>query len=328
MEDPWATGPSWSTSTRASTSQRLEESEQAKQEVPPARFDVSDPWGPPATPSLPAPPLDVEESSKTAQSWEYTNGAGGPWGEESPKAAFEPKPPEEGTMPPPREEPNDGPVWSVDTPRAGTRPLPSDDYEPEIHQAPVSPVVTTPPRPTSFPQLSSLDESLPSPSSIREELEPDHGLPIPQSPSFGEEGFGGFSGGFQAGDPWGGGGFGGVRDEWGNGEGSGGSLVVEERDEDEDEDEDEEEDEDEDEDEEDEGEGWGGARGSRAASAPLRALQEDDWEEAQRRIKLKQERAVSRPLPSCTIEVTLRSLQRRSRHCRRSGRILRQLSSG
>lgn len=130
----------------------------------------------------------------------------------------------------------------------------------------------SPPRSTSFP--SSLDDGIPPPTELREDAELSTHEELPTSPSYGEDGFGGYSAGFGSGDPWGGGGFSVAKDEWEEGHSRSPSGFVGHRG-------------------SDEGEGdWGGTRLERTVSVPVRSADEDDWEEAQKRIRLKQERAV------------------------------------
>lgn len=119
---------------------------------------------------------------------------------------------------------------------------------------------------------------------------------MPHSPSFGEDGFGGFSTALE-GDPWGGGGWGAepgpeAEPESERGEGSrrrdsgfasiptyaegGDERNVEV------------------EDEEEEGEGWGGVKSQMEVPPPTSGM-DKDWEEAQWRIKVQEERAVRPP---------------------------------
>ena len=194
-----------------------------------------------------------------------------------------PKPPETASPPvsPDRAE-DEGGVWKMGSPPLETTQLPPAptsleevvvDVPMEPFRATDSPPLTSPTRLHPFGEASG---SRPPATELAQGMAT---FEMPTSPSFGEDGFGGFASGFGDGaDPWGAGGTGGAREDWG-GEGSrrgSGFDAAQEKDED-----------------EDEGAGWGGTREGRKGSLPARTQGEDDWEEAQRRIRLKQERAVS-----------------------------------
>ena len=131
-----------------------------------------------------------------------------------------------------------------------------------------------------FPHLPAQEEGLASSSVIPERAEVSLDPTLPSSQSIGEDGFGGFSTGFGNGDPWGGRGFSSGKEEWGEGgsrRSSGFSEASEQvtstdgvQD-----------------------EGWAGMRQVRTASLPPKTADENNWEEAQARIRLKQKHAVS-----------------------------------
>ncbi|ORY26673.1 hypothetical protein BCR39DRAFT_540408 [Naematelia encephala] len=305
MEDPWAAGPSWSTPAKASS---LPGEEAIRSDSPsfsptPA-IDNSDPWGTPAPPTTtsaipaqvtPDNEKEIPEAGKSSDNaWHADEGHGG-WGEEPETQSTESQAVEQpesmSSVPPPRAaSPGHEPVWSLDSPSLPTAQLPDTSENAREESAasiplPTAPDIGTPHRSTSLADLPQLDSphgsfhSYHSPAlSLHEELTGGFGEPsMPKSPSFGDEGFGGFSNGFDNGDPWGGGG-GGGGDEWGGGaQQMSGFAEPDEEDSAEEE-------------EDDEGDGWGGSRVRASAPAPHPA-QESEWEQAQRMIRVKQERA-------------------------------------
>ena len=290
MEDPWAAGPSWSTSAKSSTSTRrpsvLNDAglHLSPATSPPAPEIDADPWGSggggadigtggrsvlvehPPTPTPPARLPSPVPDERVDGGWGYDSTSG--WGEDrSPPA---PKPPDDH---PPAAEAGQGSSYD--------RAI-QDDAPAEI-PLPTSPDIDNPPQP-----FASLDIH-PGPSSTldvpTDEPDPEAafaaalpGSSSPSSPTL-DEGFGGFStsaGSGNGNDPWGGAGRGFGESGWGEaggGRGSGRSSGARTPD-------------------EEEGEGWGGARSVKKESV-VKTTAEEDWEEAQRTIQIKQQRAVS-----------------------------------
>lgn len=171
--------------------------------------------------------------------------------------------------------------------------------------------------PTAIPDLSdspprfSIPPDLPSFAPPSPENAFSNALPtsdMPKSPGFGEDAFGGFSNGDTGSDPWGanmgpGGGWGDAGDNAGF---SGGftSRAADMNEQD---------------DSEDEEDGWGGAR--RSAHAPREELKQDeDWEEAQRRMRLQEDRAVCGNHYKHRVPSDQYSQERRLKRSRMSGK--------
>jgi hypothetical protein len=295
-------------------------------DTPPVSLDVSDPWGAPqaAAESLVVETVQNEDGRVTVPGdgedvgWDY--GAAGGWGDVSSRGMESAEPAmvedeADSDTPPTRQTEDVNPVWSLDSPVAQVQTLPSSP--PRESSEPPAPISTHPPPPSSgsqtptysanFDRLPSLTEGFGSPESHSrppsfesprptfDAQDASHGFSaaatseIPQSPSLGDGDFGGFStGGFSSGfdrdDPWGGGGAGGVQGpggsaspppEWDIG-GTGmeqSTSGFDEQDA-----------------EGDEG-GWGGGRPP--AAVQVSKGEDMDWEEAQRRIRLQEELAVS-----------------------------------
>lgn len=269
MEDPWASGPSWSTPVKASTSALPSPEVRTSSPSHEAELDVCDPWGAPAPPqratTLKASPV-LDQPTEMHKAWGDDSGLGG-WGIDG-SEEVQPKPPEEGAAPSPRPEEDLGGVWNLDTPQMASTTFPLPDGS-----SPLPSPSSSPRRSASLPDLSSLDEAVRQSNPAYDDVASIEYMP--KSPSFGEDGFGGFSTGLSSADPWGGGGFSAAKDEWDDGSRRGSSFAEPMQ-----------------EDEQADGQGWGGNRQERVSSAPVKAREEDDWEEAQRRIKLRQERAV------------------------------------
>ncbi|WWC94821.1 hypothetical protein V866_001671 [Kwoniella sp. B9012] len=321
MDDPWA-GPSWSTPSKPSSSISMTMPSPGRT-TPPPRFDDSDPWGVThATKTDPqkTPEHDEDEEKEVTEPKESTvetPGWGGedhaPWGVDDTEQEKSTIPAERESPPKPDKAKNQQPIWSSsESPVKDLSPLPTslDLQDTSVPPAIVSPDKLIPPPITSSPALAASPPAVPLPTF-------DDGpfaftstnlTRIPKSPSFGDD-FGGFSAGpsFSSGgdDPWGNnagpstiaakkdsGGWGGEDLSWGVGKNDtswGDTSFGEEaqtsfksptipQEEDED-------------DEADEGEGWGRARPAVRHVVEERPKGDDDWEEAQRKIRVKQERA-------------------------------------
>jgi len=291
-------------------------------------FDVSDPWGAPAALSTPSTSVNAMvvpqalRKQSLSNDWEQ-DGWDGNMVKESVHA-------EKSSHTIAASQPQaDGSTWDITSPAGVNASLPLEEESPEVSEeddisVPVPRSPTTPylqqnplPDPSSPESSSPRPAQFGSPSTVTLPPDPITDDPaegfsspgpssLPQSPTFGE--FGGFSGGFgdmgsDTGYTGGAntgftgssmeGGFGTPRDDgdgvdpWGGGAGLGwggdndklptslAAPVVNDSD-----------------GEGDDVKGWGGAGGRPAPANITKTEDEIDWEEAQRRIRLKQERAV------------------------------------
>jgi hypothetical protein len=275
MEDPWASGSGWAETPKKESTTALPISTSPIQSPPPA---ASDPWGAPtpdtvvksdALPTFGWNPSPVKDSSQESPT--ETPGWGGGW--EEPSVA--------GPSRSPIRRPADSPEWSMS-------PRNEDDGVPratipqlELEHSPQMPLaIEAPPSPGGFAETSPPQ----SPAYAIPDLGGFEQPSLPLSPTPGDD-FGGFES--FGDDPWGskkkeqGKVWGGSSDHE-----SGGNLEdvdvyvdvdvdVEENSE--------------------EGDGWGGSRvmDRLETSAVTSSDMDQDWEEAQKRIKVTEQRAVS-----------------------------------
>ncbi|WWC91588.1 uncharacterized protein L201_006534 [Kwoniella dendrophila CBS 6074] len=337
MDDPWA-GPSWSTPSKPSSSITMTMPSPGRS-TPPPRFDDSDPWGtthPPQSTTeqgIPHTPEPQEAGKDVAE----TSGWGGEehagWGQDKVDESETPNLHlEDGVeVPETVQAKEDLSYWndvkSSSEEISSERNLPQDTEptSPPQHISPIAPLVSPPVKSSPIfaePIPTFAGENFPSSSVIQS--------PIPNSPSFGDD-FGGFSAGpsfstSAGGDPWGNNavagpsgntakiessGWGDENVSWNGGKNSnnddswGGDMsfgeeggtsfksdplpkfeqleITDNNDQEEEED----------------GEGWGRSRDS----VPIiqdKSKEEDDWEEAQRRIQIKQERAPQEKIDELT----------------------------
>ena len=303
MEDPWAAGPSWSTPSKPDRSASPSPSGLLTTNVDiekSPRFDISDsdPWGAPSSSSSLPRKLPGEDDRPDVRRNEQDDGGG--WGNEQGAGWGGPsivKPPEP-TSPNSLREPMDHEVPSWPT----TQPASDSDM-----YVPSEPSVTLPraPSPSSLAQDSLPTFELPPPPDPLPtfdmppvEVDPEELLaaalsqsrtatPIPRSGSFGaaENGFGGFSAGVvgDASDPWGSGAGGFADVSWERQDSGSDNEETEqttrpgqtagEND------------------------GWDWSSRLSPMAPPVgqssASKDETDWEEAQRRIQVRQDRAVS-----------------------------------
>ncbi|ORX40703.1 hypothetical protein BD324DRAFT_611823 [Kockovaella imperatae] len=307
-EDPWAAGSSWSIPGRLPGEDDIQK--QRESTPPPAESLDADPWGtnvdipPTGIPREPAPLPSGSAPSGFADFPETPS-----WGQETstqvrtvealPENVDSSSPPQ----PPLPESPLAGPStpsalvlnspemrqkWlSQDTALSSPPTFPSDGFGSTGFEADPptfsSPGPSTPPRQLAHAIPDDLDPEADLISALKI-ASPKPTFSLPASPAFSDGGFGGFASHGDGSDPWGGGsgpgggttGMGGMGmsdsdDTWGRGSNSGMSPRF------------------------DDGAGghvdsdWGGASPGRV-TAPA-ATQQDDWEEAQRMMKLRAERA-------------------------------------
>jgi hypothetical protein len=278
MEDPWAASQTWGEPSKADEKASLPISNSPTRSPP--RL-ASDPWG------APTPDHDAKQDDLPTFDWNAspiktdvkptsadTPGWGGGWGEEAGAEA--------GPSRSPIRPPADSPEWSMS--RAVDEPpemveLPGSTFKTPDSPKPASrsssPAVEAPPSPSGgFDQPSPIPSAISAIPNLDNHDEP----ALPKSPSFGDD-FGGFSS--FGNDPWGPR----KQDEgWGPGEDSDQASsetpeAVEMQDATEEDD------------------GWGGEHISTTREVPVAQTGMDqDWEEAQRRIRVTEERAVSLPV--------------------------------
>ncbi|WWC64705.1 uncharacterized protein I303_107316 [Kwoniella dejecticola CBS 10117] len=317
MDDPWA-GPSWSTPSKPSSSVAMTMTmPDPGRTTPPPRFDDSDPWGKAHPPQLPSSSNMASETTEDEEEEvgrnEVAERPG--WGEDV-RGAWAPNQVEEGAAAasspsvasPKVDQGVDSSDWErTISPQKDTR---SQSASPDKRIA--SPTITASPPIRSSPSSPSIpkfaDESFESATSALTSL--------PKSPSFGDD-FGGFSAGpsfsSSSAGPWvnkasndvGGSTVKVDSERWGGEDLSwgapkdelpswGGDKSFEE--------EEEEQEisfrspvlpqmEDDEEDQPDEDAGWGRSRSRPSIPVVERPKGEDDWEEAQRKLQVKQERA-------------------------------------
>ena len=320
MDDPWAAGPSWSTPAKPSSSVNEDERDLQRALTPPTLSGPieSDPWG--NGPSQPIEPVELKHPIETSQS-QYEGGGG--WGSNTDEGGWA----EEVTAEAPSQLPDKGDDGEkkprVPSPRAAAdawvlnspKLEPHDSYEPHAEMMdhaqksteqandiplPASPSHSSPSQPyTHSFRAVAASGSRPHSVALSDQEEAEQAFadslptsPIrlnvpqsPKSPTSTDGGFGGFSSALDGDDPWGGGrsGAGPSKsfDRWGDANAFGGSPVIEESAEDEQE-------------EGEEEQGWGGVPTGHMTVQQTRTAQDDDWEEAQRFVRLQAERAVSR----------------------------------
>lgn len=296
MEDPWASGSAWATPSKpaerpASPSSISLPSPPAVAQSPSSRFDVADPWGTStaaveaSTPIKEAVQVDwVGGSPKAKAEAVGTPGWGGGWGVA--ESTNEDEILGESSHSPARK-PQDSPEWgssgaavvASEDPTGFELPSEHDNDEAASIPAPISP-------PAELGSASStLDEYTFDRPSIAPLSPPDIGaLDLPTSPSFGDD-FGGFASGFGD-DPWET-----KKQDNGWGESSrrssssgvsrkmGSENGVDDHNDQDDGDDD----------------GWGGVTGRHedsVASAQRQGGMDQEWEEAEQRIRVTEERAV------------------------------------
>jgi hypothetical protein len=267
MEDPWASGSGWGETPKKENPMAIPISTSPIRSPPPA---ASDPWG------APTPETELKSDGMPTFGWHAsptkedpieqsteTPGWGGEWEEPS----------EAGPSRSPIRRPADSPEWSM-SPRRDEED-PSRAVMPEIELEQTPPIVLAPPI-DNLPSPGGFGGSSP-PQSPTHPI-PDLGgfdEPVAQSPTLGDD-FGGFSS--FGDDPWGTRkkeeGWGGSSDH----ESSGTPEIADVHEE-----------------ESEEGDGWGGSRsmGRRETTAVTSSDMDQDWEEAQKRIKVTEQRAVS-----------------------------------
>ncbi|WRT70344.1 uncharacterized protein IL334_007342 [Kwoniella shivajii] len=322
MDDPWA-APTWSSSSKPTSSMIMPSPGRT---TPPPRFDDSDPWGisqasetAVIVPTVTDQSLRNQPEVKEAPVWGGEDHAS--WGAESAdRELADPQTKME------KAESEDNPVWGTNTNVQEEPPIP---ITPDHHipsPSSLSPTSFKSPSPISAPSGPISPHKIPSPSfthspkfelPISSEDLPSSTLPsftpIPKSPSFGDD-FGGFATGSalnsSGNDPWGGSndiagpstvtskdnsGWGGEEISWSRSgptdQSWGGEIentyghdvespfksILPEREEEEEED------------AEGDDEGWG--RGRLPPKIETRPQGNNDWEEAQRKIRIKQLRA-------------------------------------
>jgi hypothetical protein len=268
MEDPWASGSGWGETPKKENPIALPISTSPIRSPPPA---ASDPWG------APTPETELKSDEMPTFGWHAsptkedpiaqpteTPGWGGEWEEPS----------EAGPSRSPIRRPADSPEWSM-SPRRDEEDS-SRTAMPEIELEQTSPIllappIDDPPSPGGF-GASSLP---PSPKHPTPDLGGFDEPPLAQSPTFGDD-FGGFSS--FGDDPWGTKkkeeGWGGSSDHESSGTQEAGDIQEEES---------------------EAGDGWGGSRSMdrRETKAVTSSGMDQDWEEAQKRIKVTEQRAVS-----------------------------------
>lgn len=297
MEDPWASGSAWATLSKSAASERPASPTAPTSPVtqsPPARFDVSDPWGVPTPASTAANPVedhaagwsvdDVDVPASPARPAEtpgWDTGGGGLWEATTDSPAGAPEPEAGPSRSPPRR-PQDSPEWGFGG-AASTAPPPLTDLDQQAAHDDLdedsikrSPVVPPFERPTTPEDAYHHRPSPPAP--LPTSLDD---AQLPKSPSFGDD-FGGFSSGFGD-DPWGGrkqeagwGGEGGESSRRSSVSSHQSGLQSLQH-------------------EEDDGDGWGGATSRRRRISDEREQKtgmDQEWEEAQHRIRVTEERAV------------------------------------
>lgn len=305
MEDPWATGPSWGTTAKPTATAAPLDFPSRSPSSSPAPPDLdSDPWGPPSSAQHNAlPPSQLRssiEATRKDDNWGQDGDSG--WGETS-MPTFEPSgrsaEPAPGT---PSTEAGAQPVWSLNSPQL------APNEEEEQSEVPVTVPLPRSPSPiyqASFDRPASIaSSSRHTPRSSldhrsqtfeEEEQDPEEALKaalgpsrssrpstpaLPNSPSFGDDGFGTFSAG-PNGDPWGGGGddmgsesgrdgYEDLKQAWGGKEGFDETAEGDDAE-----------------------DGWGGVQPVREASPVVKTVAEEDWEVAQRKLQIQQQRVVS-----------------------------------
>lgn len=292
MEDPWASGSAWATQSKPAerpASPSSLPSPPALAQSPPARFDVSDPWGT-STAALETPTKEavtVEwtgDSPKAKAETVGTPGWGGGWGAaESTEDEVVMGEPSQSPARKPQESPEWGfsgaAVIAPEDPTGFELPSEHDNDEAASIPAPISPPARLG---SASPRLDEYTFDRPSITALSP---PDIGkLTLPTSPSFGDD-FGGFASGFGD-DPWE------TKkqdDGWGEGsrrssssdpsrrissENGAHDAIGHEDDDD----------------------GWGGSTGrhdSETVKVQQQVGMDQEWEEAQHRIRVTEQRAVS-----------------------------------
>lgn len=334
MDDPWSAGPSWGSAKPSSSASKDETIDRGDTFTPPpGGFDVSDPWGTGAGSGVGIPgKLPGEDAVKIPERSQPLEEEGG-WGGGGSTPAWDGARnlgPDEGdtavvNLNDTDDHDEDVAAQGVWTSRPDADQQESQEDEADHTSKVASPVAARSPSPVierqsspifpppelegafgqssspttvpdfgaSLPALSSpptfnIPTDLPSFDPPSPENAFASSLPTfdsPKSPSFGDDAFGGFSTGISGSDPWGGGAGGGVGgDGWGSSFASpnpAGGFAARHADEESDAG-------------SDVGDGWGGVK--RSASTPrIERDQEYDWEEAQRRMRLQEDRAV-RPI--------------------------------
>jgi hypothetical protein len=200
MDDPWSSGPSWSAPGKTVRSNLDLDGVRSYTPSPSPTFAVADPWGVPAAPETSldpprreSPPRGVVESDRA--SW---NTADSGWGNQATDEGFA----SEGK----------GGIWKLNSPGPVESDLearlPPGSHEEELvlpTQPSSASVTPSQHSPTVSPETSQVLSTPTSPATLPDTPPPkpftspfvSPGPSNPQSPSFGEDGFGGFSGGFE-----------------------------------------------------------------------------------------------------------------------------------
>lgn len=284
MEDPWASGPAWSGEPGSVVKTPTPPSSPPLAATPPRNLDVSDPWGAPTAAISDGSIITTghdwsgdsvqqrEQDGETAE----TPGWGGGWDQE--RGLAEEEEPVAGPSRSPVRKPEESPDWGISESKNLSRystsssiVAPADDVD-----------LASPPAPSPRPLEPQPGPPLSPPAAPPNDLS---SAKLPHSPSYGDE-FGGFSSGFGD-DPWGT-----KKEDTGWAQGSARALS-------------------------DAGQsrrssigsqngevddGWGGpaAHIEGRVHTPQKSGMDQDWEEAQLRIRVTEERAVgiTRPLRS------------------------------
>jgi hypothetical protein len=276
MEDPWSSGTAWAEPRKPVDQVSSPISTSPIRSPPPPHLDAGDPWGAQTPASEPerqhSPSFDWQPSpvrKEVGNNAIQTPGWGGGWSEEA----------EAGPSRSPPRQPTESPAWGAsersqdDNEEAQASSIalpPTDDFT----------LTARPSLDLDSPSLATrgfADDPIPvSPTPLPAELDASEHI-SPNSPSFGDE-FGGFAS-IGDDDPWGP-----KRPDaaWGESstrdfENSGDEMEQES------------------DDAEDTGDGWGGAhsRNIDREETPRPSGMDQEWEEAQKRIRVTEARAVS-----------------------------------
>jgi hypothetical protein len=275
MEDPWSSGTAWAEPTKAVERVPSPISTTLIRTPPPARLDTADPWGAPTpipqdeasvSPTFDWQPSPTRNIPKPDDTIAQTSGWGGGWSGEA----------EAGPSRSPPRQPAESPLWGISgttNHQAGSRTAsPSASPTVEDLDLPAQLSLNSPPLES---RGFEVDATPVSPVRRVASLDLEQDIALPTSPNFGED-FGGFSSGFGD-DPWG------PKKAdaaWGASSSRTASLHDAHQDESEDEDTAE--------------DGWGGGQSQNQARAeiPQKSGMDEDWEEAQKRIRVTEARAV------------------------------------